>query len=422
MYWWILLGYPDAFTLRKGQFFPRAGHVVKYYREKKMNEKGKAWTQKDLATVLGFTEQTVRDMENRDVGLTYERRQFLSQLLDIPPILLGITTEKEVHVLLEKYQQANNTVVISTSSYTGHKLVVDPEEYSDQLAIYWQTYYSRAAHSAITDTFLRLDALYRELPHVKEGKDQIQTLLYRYHQFVSRILFDQGRYDEAIDHLDKALFFAEALMDEELIALTFKRRGWMYPYAGGIEKAVDDFEQAQKYKNLPYNLTASILLEAGDRLARAAKLHKEKQTEKQTTALALIDQAGKIIRAGHVEEDPHFLMVHLHDYHRHKAVALIQAGRNRDAVNELKLIDIKSASLRSQAMTASLQARAYLNAGKYERAAKLAEYALECAQKINLQVTIANIVNIYQQLHPSRNKDSPDIARLDYLLSIPTSE
>lgn len=94
---------------------------------------------------------------------------------------------------------------------------------------------------------MRLDALYRELPHSRDEQKKIQALLCQYHQFVSRVLFDQQVYDEAIAHLDKALFFAEALNDEELIALTFHRRGWMQPFAGHLQRGLEDYEKAKSY-------------------------------------------------------------------------------------------------------------------------------------------------------------------------------
>lgn len=63
MSWWVELGYPLFEVGKSG--FPRAGQVVKYYRERKMDDKGRSWTQKALAKVLGITENAVRDREQR---------------------------------------------------------------------------------------------------------------------------------------------------------------------------------------------------------------------------------------------------------------------------------------------------------------------------------------------------------------------
>ena len=50
MSWWVELGYPP-FDAGKGGF-PRAGQVVKHYRERKLDDKGKLYAQKAFAKVL----------------------------------------------------------------------------------------------------------------------------------------------------------------------------------------------------------------------------------------------------------------------------------------------------------------------------------------------------------------------------------
>src|SRR5436305_5797369 len=42
MFWWVELGYPNAFEMGKGGF-PKAGQVIKYYREKTMDHEGKPY-------------------------------------------------------------------------------------------------------------------------------------------------------------------------------------------------------------------------------------------------------------------------------------------------------------------------------------------------------------------------------------------
>src|SRR5215470_14895426 len=117
MYWWVELGYPDAFDLGKDRFYPRPGQVLKYYRGQKMNDKGRAWTQKNLARTLGMSDNGVRDIENRDVGMDdFGRRQFLCKLFGIPPILLGIMTPSDIGVLLEKQRNASGISIPTATS------------------------------------------------------------------------------------------------------------------------------------------------------------------------------------------------------------------------------------------------------------------------------------------------------------------
>ena len=63
-----------------------------------------------------------------------------------------------------------------------------------------------------------------------------------------------------------------------------------------------------------------------------------------------------------------------------------------------------------------LQAQAYTNRGKYEQAAGLLEVALETAQEVHSEINIARIETLFRQLQQSPYKQSPDVARLDYLL------
>jgi hypothetical protein len=66
MFWWSDLGYPP-FEQGKGGF-PRAGQVIRHYREKKKDDDGRAWTQKRLAEVLDITEKTVGETESGTDG------------------------------------------------------------------------------------------------------------------------------------------------------------------------------------------------------------------------------------------------------------------------------------------------------------------------------------------------------------------
>lgn len=407
--WWVLLGYPDTFEVGKDGFLPRPGQVVKHYREKKMNDKGKAWTQADLAKVLGITDHSVRDMENRDVGLdSYERRKFLSKTLNIPPILFGIMTAHDIAMLVT---QQKSPAVISTPLSTGRVLTVNTAEYAQQLVAYWDMHYASNAHSALTGALVNLDALYRELPHGND-KQNIQLLLCEYHQLISRILIDQHIYTDGVAHLDKALSFAEAMLNEELIALTLSRRGREKQKAGQIDEAIADFRRAKEIKKLPSNLTSLILLGAGE----VESYRAGSDQGSQDGVMALIEQGGRLIRTAVTEEDPHFMRLHISHYHRHKAAALIKMGRNQDAIRLLDQLQF-AADVRQEAIIATLQAQAHFNRANYPDAARFAEYALEIVQTIGSQWIYSEIKKLVGQFQNSPYRDSPDVARLDYLLS-----
>jgi len=420
MSWWVELGYP-SFEEGKGGF-PRAGQVVKYYRERKMDDKGRPWTQKALAKVLGITENAVRDIENRDVGMDFERRQFLCKLFDIPPILLGIITIEQIEEMLREQRNALSSsatlekpshVTISSSTATAPRLTIDVAEYREKLVSYWKTDYSHSAHGVIEDIIYRISELYQELPYAR-SKDYhclLQGLLCDYHQFIGHLLRDRQRYDDAITHLNKAFQLAKSLDNTEQKALVLFSRGYILWNANRIKEAMTDFKNAGQHKQqLPYYLNGSIVLFSGLTQALSAKAEKE-----QKEALLLIDQGGNVARTHRKEESPYFIDFNLNRYHGVKSLALMAAGQNRDAINELKLRN-NYANVHGQVYYDISLAYVYVNLGNYAQAADIAIYALEIAREINSDINITRIANIHRQLQKSSYKNNPDVARLEYLL------
>ncbi len=125
---------------------------------------------------------------------------------------------------------------------------------------------------------------------------------------------------------------------------------------------------------------------------------------------------GGIIRANRQEEDPHLFQLDLNCYHLYKSSALITVGWNKEATQELALINGFSQNRLAQVYYDIVQAQAYTNRGMYETAADLLEFALTTAQEVNSEMNVARIVTIFQQLQKSPYKDSADVARIDYLL------
>jgi tetratricopeptide (TPR) repeat protein/DNA-binding XRE family transcriptional regulator len=420
MSWWVELGYPP-FEEGKGGF-PRAGQVVKYYRERKRDDKGRPWTQKGLAKVLGISENAVRDIENRDAGMEFERRQFLCKLFDIPPILLGIITIEQIEEILRERGNSLSSfvmpeklahVTISSSTATTPRLTLDVAAYREKLISYWKTDYSQSAHEVVGDIMCRISALYQELPYArsKDYRCQLQGLLCDYHQFTGHLLRDRQRYDDAITHLNKAFQLVKSLGNPEQKALVLFSRGYILWNANRIKEAIVDFENAGQYRQqLPYYLNGSILLFSGLTQALSAKTEKE-----QKEAQSLIDQGGNIARTHRKEKSPYFIDFNLNRYHGVKSLALIAAGQNRDAIDELKL-RTSYANVHGQVYYDISLAQMHVNLGDYAQAAYIAIYALEIAREINSDINITRIANIHQQLQKSSYKNNPDVARLEYLL------
>jgi tetratricopeptide (TPR) repeat protein len=406
--WWQELGYPEFAKGPDG--FPHTGQVVKYYRKQKMDKKGHPWTQRLLSQCLGLTEQAVRDMESRGSGMDWDRRQFLSEWLDIPPILLGITTVKELLKSVEGEQTAEPAVVSSTAHHS-RSLLIDIQQYTSSLNHYWTGFISDPTPSSTVNVCLSMDALYRELPHVGDERP-IQELLCRYHDLVANVLRDRQQYDEAILHCKKALRFAQLLSSNELSALVLYDWGYLLWQAGHLEEAQQKYEQARCYeRGLPDHLRSALLLDAG---LIGAMMAKNELMRRE--AIALVDRVGNMLHSTEIKDDPYFLHLNLDGYHLRRSLLLLTLGYNRDALDELQLVKVESPYLRRQAKKDIYQAQARLNLGEYERVVALVETGLEVAQKIGSRSIMAHVEKIYQQLSTSPYKDSPDVGRLDFLL------
>ena len=380
-------------------------------------DKGKPWTQRGLAKALNLeSNQTIWELETKDTELEFERRQFLCRLFDIPPVLLGIITLDEIDKSVKQQGAVQTPIVVgSTPVAISHKLLIDVEEYTALLDNYWTTYIRNPTQLSMTNIDLCIDALYRELPHVREKKP-IQELLCRFHDLAAILLGDQQQeYDEALVQLEKAWRFAQLLNKDELKVLVLYDYGITLSLAGRLDKAVQKYKQARRYEQrLPRNLEDSLLLETG----RAEAQDAETQDQKDA-AIALVDQVGNHLRSRskRIAEDPYFLDLDLDRYHLTRSFALIAVGRNKDALGELELVKAGPERPRRQANKDIFQAQALTNLGEYSEAADFAASGLVVAQESNSEINIARVERMYKQFPRDLFKHDDDVARLEYLLS-----
>jgi hypothetical protein len=218
------------------------------------------YTQKAFAKVLGISDIAVREIENRDAGMDFERRQFLCKLFNIPPILLGVVTLEQINQILEEkgialstlltpVEPSQRTVTVSTPVSTAPRLVVDVKEYREQLVSYWRTEYSNNAYEGLSDALWRMSTLYQELPHVSlKERRQLHELLCSYHQFIAHLLRDKQHYNDAIVHANKAYRLARFLRSNEQKALTLYWRGYILSGTDRLNEARLDFKKAMQYE------------------------------------------------------------------------------------------------------------------------------------------------------------------------------
>ena len=123
-----------------------------------------------------------------------------------------------------------------------------------------------------------------------------------------------------------------------------------------------------------------------------------------------------MVRRKEIQEDPYFLNLNLDHYHKRRAESLIAVGRNRDAIDELKLVKGGPEFPHRQASKDICEAQALANLGEYAEAACLAASSLVVAQKINSEINMARVECMYKQFPPDLFKHDDDVARLEYLL------
>jgi hypothetical protein len=181
-----------------------------------------------------------------------------------------------------------------------------------------------------------------------------------------------------------------------------------------MKEALLDFKKAEQYeRTLPSCLRCPILMFSG--LTRAIEAKKKKDEQGKKTALLLVDRGGHLVRATQNWENPYFIGVSLNRYHGVKSSAWMALGENEKAKDELKLMK-NYGNVHGRVHYDISLAQAYANLGDYAEAASLAEYSLQIAQELNSEISIARITAIFQQLQQSSYKNSPDVARLEYLL------
>ncbi|HLZ59276.1 MAG TPA: hypothetical protein VKR06_20225 [Ktedonosporobacter sp.] len=396
--------------------FPRPGQALKHYRYWKKHENGSAWTQADLAYILGISEQTIRDMENRDKGFTFERRQFLAHLLAIPPALLGITTQEE---LLKASRVIHKTAQCPTI-HTSKDVILDVAQCRQTLQVYQESNYTYGGQALMNSIYDWIALLRQELPHVKTEtqKTERYELLIGYYRLTATILRDLQRFDDALLYANLAVKLAGHLNSDEHYAVALCRRGKILLDKANVlndvqalHPARDDFQLALSLKErLPEPVISSILLNGGHAIARGARSEKER-----TQALHMMDQAGTIARKGK-GEDQHAFKIDTGRYHIDKGDAFIALGRPGDAIRELSLIADNPLNRRRNAYRDVYLAQAYLKQKDFDEAASLAATALPALKEIHASISIERIVSIYNDLKKSPFHDTIEMAHLEWLL------
>lgn len=402
--WWIKFGFPAFDAGSDG--FPRPGQVIRHFRLQKLKADGKPWTQRDVAQVLGKQELAVREMERRDTGLNdISRRRFLAHLFNIPPILLGLATLPQRHIIGQE---------------ASPKRTMQPQEqlftYQRVLSSHWDAYFTTNPPDALPKVCRAVNDLQGITPYVPSNQQLLaRELLCHYHQLTLDMSRDQGNHELALAQASLAITLAETFEKPELLVSTLYRRGLTYFDAGNLRAAYEDLNYAASFiKNRDVQLKGIVFLEAGRFLAHLASDRIEKLQVHHW-----LEQTERIIQR-ELEEDTCHVHLDRGRFHIGKAATYLNLYRFTEALGELDLADrlTKSEQIRRHAYITILRARVYFAQGELDYATELVLSTLSICLAIQSHSNIADIARLYHLLRQSSFGASPLVTRLGVMLRV----
>jgi cellobiose-specific phosphotransferase system component IIA len=348
------------------------------------------------------------------------RRWVLAKLLQIPPVLLGVTSLDD---LLRHYEQ---TTVIAPTQTANVPQPFDYTEYKTALRRFWKQHRLNTLITTQNEIRQRIVTLEKEVLYGQAPqKKHFAVLLCGYHMLLSNIAMDQQNSDNAIVHLNHAYVVAK---DWELTRFQggiLLRRGWVLKERGEeyasnhqFDKAQADFDFAAKdfavgltlVKQLPEAMQGSLILSTGkldaDRATTPFELHQ---------AMRKIDKAQPFVGKKSDEEDIHFIQLDEERYYLDRAAAYLAArnplicypGEARRELYTAMAVEKKPTPKRRQAYNMVLESKSYMIEGhaqtqrkKLAAAADAYGQAIEMARKaLPLVIAVKSEVNISRIKH-----------------------
>ncbi|WP_322480544.1 hypothetical protein, partial [Thermogemmatispora sp.] len=368
---------------------------------------GKRWTQADLARALGVTERYVNLMEHHDEGFdSFSRRRFLAEILAIPPVLLGLA---ELPGVRQQTATLQAPAVISRPA-------IDMEQVARRLSALNRKGDLSTAGPELPLIEATLSGLYEALPFAKGDQPHLKRLLVGYHTLAGSVLRDEQQPQRALEHLNKAVGWANSLQQETLLAFALYRRMTALIEFGQIERALQDELRVRRLlPNLPADLRVALLLRGA--LAQARTEEAQRQPGR---VLVLLDEAaawlGEALAGS--GEDHYHLPLSRERFQIDRAAVLLALNWPRETLDSLPTRQL-SGMTRANVYAELLAAEAYARLGEYEQAAALGLEAVPVAHAIRSQVNLDRARRLVERLAASPFGSAPEVARLRLLLNQP---
>ena len=384
MKWWSLYGPFDPGE----DGLPHMGQVISHYAKLsglKTNDLAFRLTQQGWKVGERRMEQLL-SQHNLAEPQQISRRRLLTQLLAIPPALLGLSQVIEVSHAVSGHEKA--------------PLVVDADtlvRYESALATYWDSFYTSSVQR-YGESIERWRAHLDELSHTVRVADRthILMLLCRFQQLAAVAARDQSDFVRALHHHDESVRLAQELNNAELLAASLFRRAKTRTHQRRLDDALADVNAAIPYaqrsrdqlRGYVYQMAAEVISQLPPSAEQAKRYR------------FLMDETGKILRKGVLEDDGSFARLTMTGYQQDRARGFLRLGDHEAALDAIAVAE-KTQDLemtRWQAETSILRAHTLADTGEVEWACSELEEAIPLVRATRSGGKKRKVTAIYKRL------------------------
>ncbi|GER84387.1 hypothetical protein KTAU_30230 [Thermogemmatispora aurantia] len=383
-YWWYVYG---RFSPGENNL-PCTGEVIAYYFALS------GLSKEELARRLQCTERYVtmlKSPKNKTMPELLSRRILLAKVLQIPPVLLGLSS-----VALAS---SDGTLELASSSVGIESLASGQmmQSYESLLALSWELYYTSSIQKAAQSIQQALGQLNSDFAHASGLKrDQYDALRCRFYQLASVVARDRQDRAQALEYATQAVEIAGRLNHAELLAAAYLRRARVYLGLQRYESAWQDAAAALPYADLARDpLKGKCLQMAGEALSYVAGADQGRQQQ----SLRYFEEAARLARKGDLTPDGSFVRTDLTSIAIEKAQALTMFGRHDEALAALGVArkHLQPGMTRWQLNLLLAEADAYYAQGDLESCCYVLTDALRITRALNLPTKEERIKRLYQQ-------------------------
>jgi tetratricopeptide (TPR) repeat protein len=288
--------------------------------------------------------------------------------------------------------------------------------YESVLASSWELYYTSSAQRAASniDHWLRhLTTAAKEASGVEQ--DQFIALLCRFYQLSGVAARDRMEIQRALRDSKKAVDLAFHLENPELIAASYFRKARTFMQQQRYDAAIADLEAALPYADRSRDPLKGYVYQT---TAETYSMMKDKQLQKKS--LNMLDQVGRIIRKGNLEDDGSFVKLNIAGLYMDRARALTRFHETEEAHDALDIArdNLGPELTRWQARLLLADAHIYLTESDPDSCCEIALESLKVVRATQSQSNLKRVEKLCQQLR-ERYPHHPKVNRLSLQLQQP---